>query len=448
MTPFEATLGTSFTHFKSGIWQEYNAITGQHESHLKSTKDAASQYWAIFRDTRGPEWVQYDTTHLSRSAVDFLRGYIEIETLLEDNSPQAKQKACRNLQRQLLAANENCQAYLGFGIVSGLEGIVELTVKPNLPKEAFPQIYPPKKPPKEEKADHADAQKPKAPPAPRKPQSYAEEVAMRSANPAAFPPALAPTTYKDGLGYPTALSQYVDPDFKLYTRKQDDKGMSSNVVVNHIIPDFTVTTLDIAEVQKQFPQQTVISLKIALPYDFLHTACSQYKDIVHQYSERFNLAPHVMLALTHTESQFNPFARSYAPAYGLMQLVPSTGGMDAHYYLYNTKQKPSIEFLYNPSNNILFGTAYFSKVKDVYFGGIENEQNAYMASIAAYNTGIGNVAKALVGTVNLKEAVQVINTMAPNQLYEALQKYLPRNETKRYLNYIMRRSALYFGPEW
>ena len=48
--------------------------------------------------------------------------------------------------------------------------------------------------------------------------------------------------------------------------------------------------------------------------------------------------PPVVFAVIHTESYYNPKARSGAPAYGLMQLVPTSGGRAAYRYVYKKDQ--------------------------------------------------------------------------------------------------------------
>ena len=66
----------------------------------------------------------------------------------------------------------------------------------------------------------------------------------------------------------------------------------------------------------------------------------------------------LIYAIMESESSFNPMARSNIPAYGLMQIVPRSAGIDAYNFLYKEKKLLSSRYLYNPSNNIKMGTAY------------------------------------------------------------------------------------------
>lgn len=434
-------MGLRFQDFKKGMYQEYPIINTDRKIAYADFKEAVQKKWGIYRETRGAEWVQYNEDYTSRSTINFVRGFIEIEVLVEDDSIQARREARECMQRQFFAAHSSAQEHLAFGLLWGLEGDVELTIMPNLPKEAFPQIYPVKK-----AEAHEEAKKPASPPKPAVPKSYVEEMRMRGTNPSAFLDAKDPTGtlpyFDDDLGHKTALSQYVKNGPNIHPSKRYDDGSPIHVSVTRIIAD---TSLLSAEELAKPRAKNVISMRFSLEDGFLEKARGQYKELVTVYSNRFGLVENIVYAIMHTESHFNPFAKSYVPAYGLMQLVRSSGGRDAYKYVFNQDIKPSEDYLYDPENNILLGTAYFSKVKNIYFKGIENEHSAYIASVAAYNTGIGNVAKAITGKTNLKNAVSIINTMKPHELYDALQKYLPYVETKRYLDYVLSRSAIYYG---
>lgn len=452
--PFDSIVGTTFQDVKKGMYQEYSITEKDEKVSYADFKSAVQEKWGIFKETRGALWVQYDQDYTSRSIINFVRGTIEIEVLVANTSERAKKEAVQRLQHQFYTAHMLCQEHLNFGLLTGLEGRVEVTTMPNLPKEAFPQLYPVKKPQVEEapKGKESSSVTPSeakpSKPKPSVPKSYVEEMRMRKGNPSAFPrvedkDASGQSLYSEyGLDYKTALSQYVKNGPNIHYKPKVDETTPVHIAVTHIMADISLLSPEILAKPRA---RDVISIKFSLQEDFLEKARDQYKALVTEYSARFGLVENVVYAIMHTESHFNPFARSYVPAYGLMQLVPSSGGRDGYKYVFNKDIKPSEDYLYDPENNILLGTAYFNKVKEVYFKGIANEQSAYIASVAAYNTGIGNVAKAITGSTNLKNAVAVINTMRPYELYDALQKYLPYVETKGYLNYVLSRSAMYFG---
>ena len=170
---------------------------------------------------------------------------------------------------------------------------------------------------------------------------------------------------------------------------------------------------------------------------------SLFKDIVVDQSSRFGIDPALVLAIMHTESNFNPRARSPVPAYGLMQLVPKTGGRDAYLFVYNKDRVLNADYLYVPKNNIELGCAYIKKIRSVYFREIKNDISAYYCTIAAYNTGPGNVAKALTGEKKLKPAINQINKLPPDQLYRKLVNNLPYKESRKYLKTVDGRIEMY-----
>lgn len=78
----------------------------------------------------------------------------------------------------------------------------------------------------------------------------------------------------------------------------------------------------------------VYTLSIQLPKDATIKRSRIYYERVKKEASRQQLPIALIFAIMHSESSFNPMARSYVPAYGLMQIVPHTAGIDAYYYLY------------------------------------------------------------------------------------------------------------------
>jgi len=191
--------------------------------------------------------------------------------------------------------------------------------------------------------------------------------------------------------------------------------------------------------------RTKYTVKIPMVPNHIEVRASRFKDDVLRQSKRFNIDPKVAFAIMHSESYFNPQARSYAPAYGLMQLVPKSGARDAYIYIYKKDKLLRPGYLYIPENNIELGCAYLSKIRHVYFGDIKDDSKAYYCTICAYNTGPGNVAKALTGTSNLNNATTVVNSHNSDWVYNKLLRNLPYAETKKYLRNVNERTKIYEG---
>jgi soluble lytic murein transglycosylase-like protein len=94
--------------------------------------------------------------------------------------------------------------------------------------------------------------------------------------------------------------------------------------------------------------------------------------VIYQEAKRNALPPELLAAVVHTESRFNPAARSQAGAVGLMQLVPRTG------------KWLGARDLTNPAQNISAGAKYLRYLTDRFNGDTKK-------AIAAYNAGEGNV---------------------------------------------------------
>ncbi|MDH5545229.1 MAG: transglycosylase SLT domain-containing protein [Gammaproteobacteria bacterium] len=190
------------------------------------------------------------------------------------------------------------------------------------------------------------------------------------------------------------------------------------------------------------PDKEVVRLKFTLP----RTAPEKsrlYDGIVGKVSRKEDVPPAIIFAVMETESNFNPLAKSHIPAYGLMQIVPRSAGLDATNYLYGEGRLLSPSFLYNSDNNIVIGSAYLHVLYHQYLGKIENPVSRLYCTVAAYNTGAGNVAKAFGHGTNIKRATQSINQLSPKQVYATLLKKLPHAETRRYLKDVSLRLEKY-----
>ena len=108
-----------------------------------------------------------------------------------------------------------------------------------------------------------------------------------------------------------------------------------------------------------------------------------YWSLIQRYSNEHELDPYLVAALIAQESTFTADVRSSANAYGLMQLLPSTGRQYAR--ALKLPRRFSISMLTTAETNIRMGTAYFADLVRQ-FGG------AHYA-LATYNAGPNRVAR-------------------------------------------------------
>jgi membrane-bound lytic murein transglycosylase C len=174
-------------------------------------------------------------------------------------------------------------------------------------------------------------------------------------------------------------------------------------------------------------------VSINMVSNFSHAQAEKYRPMVERYAAKYDVSPSLVFAVIRTESNFNPFAVSPAPAYGLMQLVPSSGGREAYQVVKGRKATPSKRYLLNAENNIELGTAYLGLLSHRQLRWIENRTSREYCVISAYNTGTRNVFKAFARGGDRTAAVNRINSVEPPAVYRQLRQKLPYKETRRYL---------------
>lgn len=176
-------------------------------------------------------------------------------------------------------------------------------------------------------------------------------------------------------------------------------------------------------------------VEIAMVSNFANKQAEKFRPAVARAAAQYKVSPSLVFAIIRTESNFNPFAVSSAPAYGLMQLVPTSGGREAHRRARGADGIPTKEELFDASNNIEFGTAYLNVLLFRQLEMVGNPVSREYCVISAYNTGPSNVLRTF--NRNQTDAVNEINRLEPSAVYDRLRAGLPYAETRDYLQKVV-----------
>lgn len=202
--------------------------------------------------------------------------------------------------------------------------------------------------------------------------------------------------------------------------------------------DGLLSTLQTRTVATDAGNKQARFVKFAMVSNFSNKQAEKYRPLVDQYARHYNISPSLVFAIMRTESNFNPFAVSSAPAYGLMQLVPTSGGRDAYKRAKGSDHVPSKQYLLDAENNIELGVAYLSVLTYDELDEVNDPASREYCVISAYNTGPGNVLKTFGGSSrNRSGALNEINSLAAPAVYGQLRERLPYAETRQYLQKVV-----------
>lgn len=140
---------------------------------------------------------------------------------------------------------------------------------------------------------------------------------------------------------------------------------------------------------------------------------------VTRYASANELDPFLVASLIRQESEFNPGAISHANAWGLMQVLPSTGSKLAHELKighFNSNQ------LLEPGTNVQLGTRFFRSLVDRFGGKVEY-------ALAAYNAGPERVDDWLAAG-RYRDTAEFVES-------------IPFTETREYVQAILRNAMVY-----
>jgi membrane-bound lytic murein transglycosylase F len=105
---------------------------------------------------------------------------------------------------------------------------------------------------------------------------------------------------------------------------------------------------------------------------------SPWDEQVREIAQDYGFDWRLLTAQMHQESRFDPQARSFAGALGLMQVMPRTA------------REMGVDDLRDPTNGILAGVRYLAWMRERFGDDVDPEERIWF-SLAAYNVGFGHV---------------------------------------------------------
>ena len=151
---------------------------------------------------------------------------------------------------------------------------------------------------------------------------------------------------------------------------QSDLQAAQNIT-SQVATGVASAAQDVAQTVAEAPAKALTMMTDDVKQAYFKTQVP-FGSLIYSEAKKNNLPPELVAAVVHTESKFQPTARSGAGAQGLMQLVPRTG------------RWLGASNLMDPAQNVMAGAKYLRYLVDRFNGNTT-------AAIAAYNAGEGNV---------------------------------------------------------
>lgn len=434
---------SEFNAYRDSVVQDYEKYEATLKEEFDGYVKSISMIWGSDSAlTDSPtRWVEYSDDFHNRSVVDFGRGTVDIEVAVDetaDNSTVALQLT-EAVERMMASRGSTCPW------TSKVEQSSPITQAPVMDGLLDFSPY------------HlsADPSALSAPSAPRSGRAVAPAPVRRgrdlatSQEPAANVPTGNRHLSREREAARKAAANRLAANFGSQEESADGnrnenrgatKLQSLRELARQVVEQSRMTVSTVRG--EDNTERKIVRVEMKMVTDNLSKSAALYRDIVAKYSERFGIEQPLIFAVIEQESYFNPEATSWVPAYGLMQLVPRSGGADAYRYVYGKEGIPTRAFLFNPDNNICLGTAYL-RVLFNQFAKVADAECRRLCVIAGYNTGAGNVSRAFIGSANLSQAFSSINTFAYNALYNHLTTKLNTQEARNYVVGVTRRREKY-----
>lgn len=173
--------------------------------------------------------------------------------------------------------------------------------------------------------------------------------------------------------------------------------------------------------------RTLYRITLQTVPDFVRRRAEKFKPLVDVWAGKYHLDSAYVLAIIRQESAFNPRARSWVPAIGLMQIVPHYAGQEVLKVVTGRAAMPDDELLYDPAKNIMIGTVYLQLLRDQYFPDIKDVAKQTYLMTASYNWGPHRLKKAITqgripASASSDDTFNIIQNIAPEETKDYVRK--------------------------
>jgi membrane-bound lytic murein transglycosylase F len=186
--------------------------------------------------------------------------------------------------------------------------------------------------------------------------------------------ALVNKKYHQDIDIETAISF---PQNLAWAVKKGADGLRDTI--NAWMADFQKTRLSAYLYTKYFKNTRTINYAMSEYHSSNGGKISPYDKIIKKYSKIIDWDWRLLASLIYQESRFHPEAKSWAGAFGLMQLMP------------HNAEKYGIDSLSSPEDQIQAGVKFIKLLDQQFTEKIENKEERTKFVLAAYNAGIAHV---------------------------------------------------------
>ena len=407
---------------------EFEEYEAQVRADFNRYVDSVKSVWGgdSIVDNTKKVWVEYGKDYRSRSVVDFENGGIAVEIAIDESEKQDASLINQRLAEaveQMLNSRGSANLYQSTDGVSNpildrpaLEGLVDLSM---YDLESTPR-------------DIVNQSKKKVPPMPT---VKGKDLPLSQRN-----VSQKVVSKKEGNLAKKRKQERLDAERRKKELEKTPKEVDNAAVAQKIVAQSQKKTTSTKGSDGK--ERQIVKVEMALVSDRISKSAALYKDLVAEYSAMYQIEQPLIFAIIETESAFQPKAVSHAGAYGLMQLIPTSGGREAYRYVYKEDRIPQTSELFNPRFNIQLGTAYLRWLTNA-LKSVNDEHCRRLCVIASYNAGTGSLGLAFIGTLNVGRAYPHINALDYNQLYSHLTTKLPSQETRDYVVKVTKRREKY-----